>query len=388
MKNYDEIFTNIKHQVIRDIDMSRELSDEELIAKIDCVITKSDKMFFTSVKERIKLRKDIFDSFRRLDVLQDLIEDDSITEIMINGIGNIFYEKNGLISKWSRNFSDKEKLEDVIQQIVSKINRVVNTSSPIADARLDDGSRVNVVLPPIAPEGPIVTIRRFPKEPITMQKLIEYGSINGEVADFLKERVTDGCNIFISGGTGSGKTTFLNALSEFIPKGERVITIEHSLELQLKIDNLVRLEARNANVAGEGEISIRELIKTALRMRPDRLIVGEVRGEEALDMLQAMNTGHDGSLSTGHGNSPRDMLSRLETMVLMSGELPLYAVRNQIASALDLMIHLGRMKDGSRKVLSIVEVIGYEDGEVKLENIFERKNGDIKRVGEYKKNRR
>lgn len=388
MISYEECVSKIRETIIAKIDLSRELSDEELSSKIDEAVVRSALLRGFSARQKAGIKKDVFDSFRRLDVLQEIIEDEDVTEIMVNGTSAIFYEKGGRIFKSPRKFASREKLDDVVQQIVSRINRSVNTSSPIADARLADGSRVNVVLPPIAPEGPIVTIRRFSKEPITMNKLVEYGSLTAGVADFLKDKVEKGYNIFISGGTGSGKTTFLNALSEFIPNSERIITIEDSLELKLDAINLVRLEARAASGDMAGEISIRDLIRTALRMRPDRLIVGEVRGTETLDMLQAMNTGHDGSLSTGHGNSPRDMLSRLETMVLMGGELPLSAVRGQIGGALDLMVHLGRFPDGSRKVISIVEVLGYEDGEIKTREIYKRKEGTIKKVGEFEGRKR
>ena len=380
----NETICKIKDDIKEEIDFSNEISDDELFRRIDFRLSEESDVGILPAVKRLEVRREIFNSFRKLDVIQDLIDDEDVTEIMVNGQGNIFYEKGGLILRWEKSFSSQVKLEDVIQQIVAKVNRVVNTSSPIVDARLLDGSRVNIVLPPIAPDGPIITIRRFSKEPMTMERLLKYESISEEAVEFLKGAVRGGKNIFISGGTGSGKTTFLNALSHFIPEGERVITIEDSLELQLTVKNLVRLEARNANADGEGEITIRDLIRTALRMRPDRLIVGEVRGAETLDMLQAMNTGHDGSLSTGHGNSPRDMLSRLETMVLMGGELPLYAVRGQIGAALDLMVHLGRFAGGSRKVVSIVEVLGYEDGEVGLREIFARENGELKKVGEYK----
>ena len=375
----EQLLEDIRKSIIDEIDMSRELSDGELKGLIDKKIDRA-----LPVRQRLEIRKAIFASFRGLDVIQDLIDDEDVTEIMVNGSRDIYYEKDGKIRKWNRSFSSREKLEDIVQQIVSKVNRAVNTASPIVDARLLDGSRVSVVLPPIAPEGPILTIRRFSRDPMTMKRLIDCGSITAEAAEFLRELVVGGYNIFISGGTGSGKTTFLNALSGYIPAGERVITIEDSLELQLKAENLVRLETRNANADGEGEITIRDLIKSALRMRPDRLIVGEVRGAETLDMLQAMNTGHDGSLSTGHGNNPKDMLSRLETMVLMGEELPLPAIRAQIGSALDVIVHLGRLPDGSRKVLLISEVLGYEDGEVKLQNIYVRHEGSLERQAEFK----
>ena len=304
--------------------------------------------------------------------MQELIDAEDITEIMINGAGNIFYEKQGGLYLWDKSFESREKLEDVIQQIVSKCNRTVNEASPIVDARLSDGSRVNIVLSPIALNGPVVTIRRFPENPITMEQLIAFHSITEEAADFLKKLVMAGYNIFISGGTGSGKTTFLNALSHNIPNTERIITIEDSAELQIRgIPNLVSLETRNATTEGVKEISIRDLIKASLRMRPDRIVVGEVRGAEAIDMLQALNTGHDGSLSTGHANSAKDMLARLETMVLMGMDMPISAIRRQIASAIDIVVHLGRLRDKSRRVLNISEVSGFENGEIILNTIYE-----------------
>lgn len=307
-----------------------------------------------------------------MDVLQELLEDNSVTEIMINGTEKIFLERNGKLSMWNRSFSNREKLEDVIQQMVSKCNRVVNEASPIVDARLENGARVNIVLSPIAINGPIVTIRRFPDKPIGMEELIGFGALTKEIADFLEKLVIAGYNILISGGTGSGKTTFLNALSHYIPKEERIITIEDSAELQIQgISNLVRLETRNANVENCKEITIRDLIKSALRMRPDRIIVGEVRGAEAIDMIQAFNTGHDGSLSTGHANSAKDMLYRLETMILMGISLPLPAIRRQIASGVDIIIHLGRMRDKTRKVLEIVEVLGMEQEEIEIQTLYQ-----------------
>lgn len=366
-----ELEQELQQEVLSCLDLSEELSDRELLERIDTILIREGKRRGISLRERTGYRKKLFDSFRRLDVLQELVEDDSITEIMVNGMEAVFLEKDGMVHQWNRHFSSREKLEDVIQQMVARVNRIVNTSSPIVDARLEDGSRVNVVLPPVAPDGPILTIRKFSREAITMEMLIEWGSITDEAAGFLEALVKAGYNLFISGGTGSGKTTFLNALSRAIPSQERVITIEDSLELQLAIPNLVRLEARNANIEGEREVTIRDLIRTALRMRPDRILIGEVRGREALDLLQAMNTGHDGSLSTGHGNSPADMLSRLETMVLMGGELPLAAVRSQIASALDILVHLGRMRDGRRRVLSIVEVLGYEEEQIRCQPLYE-----------------
>ena len=362
------------------------MEDEKLLERIDAVIREQGRESFLPLKERIWLRGSLFDSFRRLDILQELIDDREVSEIMVNGAGNIFVERRGQVELWDRHFERQEQLEDIIQQIVSRVNRVVNVSSPIVDARLEDGSRVHVVLPPIAIDGPAVTIRKFP-EPITMEKLIRFGALTEEAAIFLEKLVESGYNIFISGGTNSGKTTFLNALSSYIPVQERVITIEDSAELQItQIPNLVRLETRNANTEGEGEITMSQLIRAALRMNPSRIVVGEVRGREALDMLQAMNTGHAGSLSTGHGNSPRDMMSRLETMVLMAARLPLEAIRNQIASALDISIHLGRLRDGSRRVLSIEEIGGCRHGAVELEPLFEyeRKEGKLKQTGELK----
>ena len=347
-----------------------QLEDEELQEMIDAAVAGEAERSYLPLKSRLRLKKEWFDSFRRLDILQELVDDPDITEIMVNGKDHIFIEKKGRLSRWDKAFDSAEQLEDLIQQIVSRVNRTVNLSSPIADARLEDGSRVHVVLAPVAVDGPVLTIRKFP-EPVTMDKLIRLGSISREAAVFLRTAVRAGYNIFVSGGTGSGKTTFLNALSEFIPEDERVITIEDSAELQIRhVPNLVRLETRVENRDGSREISMRDLIRASLRMRPDRMLVGEVRGAEALEMLQAMNTGHDGSVSTGHGNSPRDMVTRLETMVLMAADLPLAAVRNQIASALELMVHLGRMRDKSRKVLEIAEVIGCENGEVRLEPLF------------------
>ena len=316
--------------------------------------------------------RDLFNAFRKLDILQELLEDESITEIMINGLENIFVEKKGEIYQYEKRFVSRKKLEDIAQQIASGCNRTVNEAEPIVDARLPDGSRVNLVLLPVALNGPIITIRKFPKEGITMKHLIAWGSISREAAEFLEMLVKAKHNMFISGGTGSGKTTFLNALSQFIPEDERIITIEDNAELRLQsLPNLVRLEARNANMEGEGRIDIRELIRTALRMRPDRVIVGEVRSAETIDMLQAMNTGHDGSLSTGHGNSPKDMIGRLETMVLMGMEIPIEAVQRQIASGIDIIIHLGRMRDKTRKVLEIIEITGYEKGEIQMNTLYE-----------------
>lgn len=338
---------------------------------IDMAILEAAEGAYLPLKERLCLRKELFDSFRRLDILQELVDDPTITEIMVNGTEHIFVERQGRVEELEKHFDSVGQLEDLIQQIVSRVNRTVNLASPIADARLEDGSRVHVVLAPVALNGPILTIRKFP-EPITMERLIELKSISREAAAFLQKAVERGLNIFISGGTGSGKTTILNAMSGYIPQEDRVITIEDSAELQIRhVTNLVSLETRVENRDGSQEISMRDLIRASLRMRPDRIIVGEVRGGEALEMLQAMNTGHDGSLSTGHANSAKDMLSRLETMVLMAAELPLAAVRSQISSALDLMVHVGRMRDRSRKVLEITEVIGYENGEIRLSPIYQ-----------------
>ena len=376
--------SQLRSRIMEELDQRRHISDQELYDLIDRTIQETGRQMYLTLKERLWLRSSLYDSFRRLDILQELIDDPEVTEIMVNGAGRIFVEKHGRMELWDRRFEAVEQLEDIIQQIVSRVNRVVNVSSPIVDARLEDGSRVHVVLPPVALDGPAVTIRKFP-EPITMEKLLKYGALTQEAAEFLRRLVEARYNIFISGGTSSGKTTFLNALSAFIPRGERVITIEDSAELQIvHVPNLVRLETRNANTEGEGEVTMSQLIRAALRMRPDRIIVGEVRGKETLDMLQAMNTGHDGSLSTGHGNSARDMLSRLETMVLMAAELPLEAIRQQISSAVDVMVHLGRLRDGSRKVLSISEIGGWENGNIQLRDLFfySREKGRLEKTGE------
>ena len=377
------IRSRLRRRIMEELTESRDMDDEQLLERIDTAIRDMGQGIYLPLKERIWLRGSLYDSFRRLDILQELVDDKTVSEIMVNGAGKIFIERNGKTQAWERRFEKPEQLEDIIQQIVGRVNRVVNVSSPIVDARLEDGSRVHIVLPPVSLNGPVVTIRKFP-EPITMEKLIRFGAVTEEAAGFLKELVGAGYNIFISGGTNSGKTTFLNALSSFIPPQERVITIEDSAELQItQVPNLVRLETRNANTEGEGEITMSQLIRASLRMNPTRIIVGEGRGRETLDMLQAMNTGHDGSLSTGHGNSARDMLSRLETMVLMAAELPLPAIRSQIASALDIMVHLGRLRDGSRKVLSIAEIGGCTDGEVEMESLYEydRKTGRLEAKG-------
>ncbi len=351
---------------------TREMSDGEVEETIDEVLLEQRNLVTYPVELRWRLKKELFDSLRRLDILQIFVEDSSVTEIMINGTEHIFIERKGRLQELDKGFDSMEKLQDVIQQIVAGCNRVVNEASPIVDARLPDGSRVNIVMKPVALNGPIVTIRRFPDKPITMNWLVKNHSISQQAALFLETMVKAGYNIFISGGTGSGKTTFLNALSQFIPSDERVITIEDSAELQLLgLPNLVRLETRNSNMEGCREISIRELIRSSLRMRPDRIVVGEVRGAEAIDMLQCLNTGHDGSMSTGHANSGRDMLARLENMVLMGLDLPLAAIRQQIASGIDIIVHLGRLRDKSRRVLEITEILGYENNEIRLNPLFE-----------------
>lgn len=371
-----ENFRMLRGLLMEKLDLSRELSDEEILETIDCLILDRMHDSCIALKEKVQLRQELFYSVRKLDVLQELVEDESVTEIMVNGPDAIFIERDGKLSRWPNSFTSKEKLEDVIQQIVGKCNRVVNESMPIVDARLDNGARVNAVVHPVALNGPILTIRRFPSCPITMEKLISLGSITRECADFLSKLVKAKYSMVIGGGTGSGKTTFLGALSEYIPGDERLITIEDNAELKIQgINNLVRLEAKMANREGGTSIEIRDLIKTALRMRPDRIIVGEVRGGEAVDMLQALNTGHEGSLSTAHANSARDMLSRLETMTLMGVELPLEAIRRQIASGVDILVHLGRMRDRTRKVLEIVEVCGFEDHEIKTSPLFRWKEG-------------
>ena len=368
-----ELKEQIRECVVKQTNLVKDISDEEKKQLIDGEIFKREECRGIAVWDKIQLHRDIFNSLRGLDVLQDLVEDSSITEIMINGVEDIFIEQAGKIHRLDKQFSSKEKLEDVVQQIVSKANRIVNEASPIVDTRLEDGSRVNIVLPPVAlNNGPIVTIRKFPEKAIDMGQLIAMNSITEEAARFMEQLVKAGMNIFISGGTGSGKTTFLNILSNAIPKDERIITIEDSAELQIrKIPNLVKLETRNANVEGKNAITIRELIKCALRMRPDRIIVGEVRDAAAIDMLTALNTGHDGSLSTGHANSPEDMLSRLETLVLMGMDIPLEAVRRQIASAIEIIVHLGRLRDKSRRVLQIVEVLQVENRTIVTQPLFE-----------------
>lgn len=362
----------LRRLVLERIDIHEEGIQDRLMDIIEDVITEQSKKEYIPLRERNYLVKEIHHSICELDVLQELLDNEEITEIMINGPNHIFIEEKGRLYESGKTFTDMSRLENVIQQIVGRVNRRVNETSPIADARLADGSRVNIVLPPAALNGPVLTIRKFPKESMTIEQLIALGSVSEAVAKDIRSWVQAGYNIFVSGGTGSGKTTFLNAMSQFIPSCERVITIEDSAELQLsKLPNLVRLETRDANVEGEHAITIHQLLRSSLRMRPDRIIVGEVRGAEALDMLQAMNTGHDGSLSTGHANSPEDMVSRLETMILTGIEMPLAAIRSQIASGLDIIIHLGRLRDKSRKVLQIKEVMGMDHGEVRLQTLYE-----------------
>ncbi|MDD9267841.1 CpaF family protein [Paenibacillus sp. GCM10023248] len=365
------LFMELKGQIQEKLDLSVTVGDSQLVELIEAtVFAVAAEHRWTSSEIQAAVKR-IFDSFRGLDILQPLIEDPSVTEIMVNGHACIFLERQGIMERYPYPLESSEKLEDLIQTIVSKVNRIVNQSSPIVDARLADGSRVNIVLPPVSLSGPTLTIRKFPESPLGMDDLIRMGSISPDAAELLQVLVEAGYNIFIGGGTGSGKTTFLNALSNWIPNHERLITIEDSAELQIQnMPNLVRLETRNANSEGKGEITIRDLIRASLRMRPNRIIVGEVRGGEALDMLAAMNTGHDGSLSTGHGNTSADMLSRLETMVLSSAPLPVEVIRKQIASALDIMVHLSRIRDSSRKVTEIHEVVGMKNGDVQLQPIF------------------
>lgn len=375
----------IREKVISTIDMTREPQEQELHEIIDRIMEEELKEKYLTIKERIKIHKEVFNSIKGLGILEDLLEMDEVTEIMINGRNHIFIEKAGRIIPYDDSIESEERLQDIIQQIVAKTNRRVNESNPIVDTRLEDGSRVNVVLPPVALDGAVITIRKFAKEKITINQLIKWGTLTREVSDLLEKLVVAGYNIFVSGGTGSGKTTFLNVLSNFIPNDQRVVTIEDSAELQLKsVDNIVRLEARQANSQGENEITIRDLIKTSLRMRPDRIIVGEVRGAEALDMVQSLNTGHDGSMSTGHGNSPKDMLARLETMVLMGADIPLNAIRSQLAAGIDIMVHLARMPDKTRKVIEINEIQEFKDNHIILNKLYCMENGKLKKVGTLK----
>lgn len=362
----------VKQKILQDLESKEELSDQQLKDLISSHLLNHNEEHAFSLLEQKRIGKEIFDSLRKWDILQDLLEDDSVTEIMVNGPDNIFVERKGRIKKLSLTFASEEKLSHIIQQIVAGCNRVVNEASPIVDARLPNGSRVNVVLPPVSLCGPILTIRRFSNKPMTMEKLLEFGAITTEAAEFIELLVKAKYNILVSGGTGSGKTTFLNAISNFIPGDERIITIEDSAELQItQIPNIIRLETRNANVENCLPITIRDLIKSSLRMRPDRIVVGEVRGMEALDMIgSAMNCGHDGSMSTAHANSAKDLMIRLETMVLMGAELPVQAIRRQISSGVDIVIHLGRLRDKSRKVLEIVELLGIENEEIQMNTLF------------------
>ncbi|MNW36352.1 putative conjugal transfer protein [compost metagenome] len=365
------MYRELRNEIRSSLNVTSTLSDEELMEHIEQSVLRQRSLSGLTASEKWKWVRRFYNSFRGLDVLQPLVDDRSVTEIMINSHREVFAEQDGQVRRLSVQFESKERLEDIIQNIVSGVNRVVNESSPIVDARLKDGSRVNIVLPPVALKGPTMTIRKFPETPMTMEHLVARGSMSEESASLIQTLVQCKYNIFISGGTGSGKTTFLNALSQYIPADERVITIEDSAELQITtVPNLVSLETRNANTEGKGEITVRDLIKSSLRMRPNRIIVGEVRGREALDMLQAMNTGHDGSLSTGHANSTKDMISRLETMVLSGADLPISVVRQQIASAVDIFVHLSRLRDRSRRVTEICEVAGVREGEVVLNPLF------------------
>ena len=372
MKNINKINDDIYREIVERTVDGGEYSDEELYELIEEKVLKKSHEVYIAQSEKESITKSVYNSMRGMDVLQELIDNPDITEIMVNGPDNIFVENSGKIEKYPERFMDVHKLEDVIQQIVSKVNRVVNETSPIVDFRLTDGSRVNVVLPPVSLEGPVVTIRKFPEKPMTIKKLVQIGSLSEEAAQFLEKIVKAGYNIFISGGTGSGKTTFLNALSDYIPQDERIITIEDAAELQIRnIPNLVRLEVRNANIEGKNAVTIRDLLKSSLRMRPDRIVLGEVRDAAACELLNAMNTGHDGSFCTGHANSSKDMLSRLETLVLSGMDIPILAIRNQIAAAVDIIIHLGRLRDKTRKVLEIAEVIGMDGDNIKLGTLFE-----------------
>lgn len=384
MELTSELLEQIYQRTARALEGKSEISDEEIKDTADKILRNVKPDTYISVQDRLEVCNYVFNNMRKLGPLQAILDDRSITEVMINGPDTVFIERNGRLQKLQMHFESARQLEDIIQRIVAKVNRTVDMSNPICDARLEDGSRVNIVLPPIALNGPIVTIRKFPDKVIQFSDLIRWGSVTPEAAAFLQSAVEAKYNIFVSGGTGSGKTTFLNALSSFIPSDERIITIEDSAELQITtIPNLVRLETRNANTEGKGAITIRDLIRSSLRMRPERIVVGEVRGAEALDMLQAMNTGHDGSLSTGHANSPLDMLSRLETMVLTGSSFPIEAIRQQIASAVDLVVHLGRLSDKSRRTLDIVELTGYENGKYLINPLFtferaeELQNGKI-----------
>ncbi len=377
MTVFERAETEIRRRIASRIDGDEIISDQKLYELIDEELSGLSSESYIPLQNKIRLREGLFNAFRRLDILQELLDDNSITEIMINGPNDIFIERKNRIQRLERGFQSRERLEDIIQHIVSRINRTVNTSTPIVDAMLrEDGSRVHIVLPPIAINGPIVTIRKFP-EHIGMEKLIKGGTISAEAAQLLHMLVASGYNIFISGGTSSGKSTFLNALCEYIPREERVITIEDSAELQINdIPNLVRLETRNKNSEGEGEISMSMLIKAALRMRPDRILIGEVRGAEAADLLTAGNTGHDGLLSTGHANSTEDMLNRFEAMVLMGIEIPIDSIKSRIASAIDVFVHLQRLPDGRRIVTEITELEGFREGRIRLNSLYQYDKGE------------
>lgn len=373
------VFAELKRQVLERVDLSREVPDEEMQELIDEVVLSYGRERGLHLDEKCRLKKELFYALRKMDVLQELLEEEAVTEIMVNGMEGIFLEKDGVLSRWEKNFYSKDRILDIIQQMIGACNRTVNESQPIVDARLDNGDRVHVVLPPVAVNGPIITIRRFPKEPITMNRLLELDSLSEEEVVFLRNAVRAGYSILIAGGTGSGKTTFLNALSEYIPEDERVIVIEDTAELQIRnVPNLVRLETRSAGTENCREITIRDLIRASLRMRPTRIIVGEVRGAETFELLTCLNTGHDGSFSTCHANSTADTISRLETMVLMGMELPLQAIRRQIASGIDLIVYLGRLRDKSRRLLEIAEVTGVEGEQVVLNPLFLfRETGEI-----------
>lgn len=396
-----KVFEELKKQILEQVDLSREVSDEEMQDLIDEVILVYGKEQYLSLDEKCRMKKELFHALRKMDVLQELLEEPEVTEIMVNGMDGIFLERGGQILRWEKNFYSRERILDVIQQMISACNRVVNESSPIVDARLENGDRVHVVLPPVAVNGPIITIRRFPERPITMDRLLELESLSREEADFLRDAVRSGYSILVAGGTGSGKTTFLNALSEYIPEGERVVVIEDTAELQIQnVENLVRLETRTSGMEECKEISIRDLIKASLRMRPSRIIVGEVRGAETFELLTCLNTGHDGSFCTCHANSTHDTISRLETMVLMGMELPLQAIRRQIASGIDLIVYLGRLRDKSRRLLEITEVTGMEGEQVALHPLFlfretgevsgrvcgiQEKAGDMKKIEKFQR---
>ncbi len=396
MDELDKLTGEIRQGVCDELD-ERDVPDDRIYEVIDRWMTQKCEGKKLSISQKERIRKSIYSSIRGFDILEEYLSDDSVTEIMVNGAGEIFLERKGKIEKAERVFENTERLENTAERIASRSNRLVNTKTPILDTRLEDGSRVNIVLPPVAINGPVITIRKFYDDPLTIDDLLEMNSVTKEAADFLKKAVQAGYNIFISGGTGSGKTTFLNILSEFVPGDERIITIEDSAELKLhNVANLVSLEARSGNVENENAIHIRDLIKTSLRMRPDRIIVGEVRGPEAIDMLQAYNTGHDGSMSTGHANSAADMMTRLETMVLMGMDIPVAAIREQIAAALEIVVHLGRLRDRSRRVLEISEVRGVKDGRIELAKIFEFEEegekdgivtGSLKKTGEDLRNK-